>query len=175
MSSSTMPASRLLLIITGCAILLGACGHEPVRRASVDNDAQVRVAPRSSARSPGERAAVVALRQIGVPYRYGGASRAGFDCSGLVRYSYGAIGTNVPRSTADQWRNFTPVPKDKLQVGDVIFFRIKGSISHVGIYVGDKRFVHAPSTGRSVGVASLGSGFYRKAFVRGGRPVIRSN
>ena len=174
-SSLTVPARNLLLTFTGCGLLLGACGHEPVRRTSPTDDAQVRVAPRSHARSPGERAAVVALRQIGVPYRYGGASRNGFDCSGLVRYSYGAIGTRVPRSTADQWRNFTPVPKNKLQVGDVVFFRIEGAISHVGIYLGDQRFVHAPATGRSVGVASLGSGFYRNALVRGGRPAIRSN
>ena len=157
------------------AFLLSACGHEPVRRTGSDNRPTERVSTRPSTRTIGERAAVVALKQIGVPYKYGGASRKGFDCSGLVRYSYGAAGKTVPRSTADQWRHFAPIPEKELQVGDVVFFRIEGKVSHVGIYLGDKRFVHAPATGRSVGVASLDSGFYRNAFVRGGRPFAGSD
>ena len=175
MSSLTTPAGRLLLIVTACGFLLGACGHEPVRRTSPGHEAPARVTPRPTTRTIGERVAVVALRQVGVPYRYGGQTRNGFDCSGLVRYSYSAVGQQVPRSTRDQWRNLAPVPKNRLQVGDVLFFRIKGAISHVGIYLGNERFVHAPSSGRSVGVASLDSGFYRNAFVRGGRPAISSN
>lgn len=154
---------------------MGACGHEPVRRNAASSDVPDRYSQRVPARTVGERAAVVALRQIGVPYEYGGETRDGFDCSGLVRYSYGAVGKSVPRSTGEQWRRLTPVSPKRLQVGDVLFFRIEGSISHVGIYLGDERFVHAPSTGRSVGVASLDSGFYRNAFVRGGRPAATSD
>ena len=175
MSSWTIAMRRLLLVVAGSAFLMGGCGHEPVRKVSPAYEASAPVSPRPAARTVGERVAVVALRQIGVPYRYGGASRGGFDCSGLVRYSYGAVGEKVPRSTRDQWRNLTPVSKHQLRVGDVVFFRIQGTISHVGIYLGDERFVHAPSTGRSVGVARLDSGFYRNAFVRGGRPAVRSN
>ena len=175
MSSLTVPSRRLLLIVAGSGILLGACGHEPVRRTSPGFEAPVRTTQHPTARTIGERAAVVALRQIGVPYEYGGESRNGFDCSGLVRYSYGAVGEKVPRSTRGQWRDFTPIPKSQLQVGDVVFFRINGAISHVGIYLGNERFVHAPSTGRSVDVATLDDGFYRNAFVRGGRPTASSD
>jgi cell wall-associated NlpC family hydrolase len=64
----------------------------------------------------------------------------------------------------------TPVSNPDMQVGDVLFFSIEGKMSHVGLYLGDGRFVHAPSTGRTVSVASLTSAFYRDALIRAGRP-----
>lgn len=118
----------------------------------------------------GERAASVALGQVGTPYRYGGNSPSGFDCSGLVHYSYAAAGIRVPRTTAGQWAQLTAVPSHDLRTGDLLFFNIAGKMSHVGVYLGDGRFVHAPSTGRTVSIASLGSDYYRKAFIRAGRP-----
>lgn len=120
--------------------------------------------------SVAERAASVALGQIGVPYRYGGSSPSGFDCSGLVHYSYATAGKNVPRTTAGQWAQLAPVAKRDLQTGDLLFFNIAGKMSHVGVYLGDGRFVHAPSTGRTVSIESLGSDYYRNAFIRAGRP-----
>ena len=118
----------------------------------------------------GERAAVVAVRQLGVPYRYGGNSTDGFDCSGLVQYAYSKAGRAIPRTTGDQWRNLQPVAADKLRVGDLLFFKIDGTVSHVGLYLGSRRFVHAPSSGRDVTIEQLDAAYYRKAFVRGGRP-----
>ena len=113
---------------------------------------------------------MIALRQIGVPYRYGGSTAQGFDCSGLVQYAYANAGKKIPRTTAEQWRQLTPINSNSLRVGDLLFFRIEGKVSHVGVYVGDRRFVHAPSTGREVSTASLDSDYYRRAFVRAARP-----
>ena len=123
----------------------------------------------SRAATPGSVAAKVALEQVGTPYRYGGDDRSGFDCSGLVHYSYLQAGKPVPRTTGDLWRQSRPVDSANLQVGDILFFRIDGKLSHVGMYLGDGQFVHAPSTGKRVTVARLDSAFYRQAFVRGGR------
>ena len=122
------------------------------------------------ARTAGEQAAVAAVRQVGVPYRYGGNSAAGFDCSGLVQFAYAKAGRKMPRTTGELWREMRPVPDHDLEVGDVLFFNIEGKVSHVGLYLGSRRFVHAPSGGREVTIASLDSDFYREAFIRGGRP-----
>lgn len=163
-----------IAIVCIVALLIGACGHEPVRRVaneqiSVDDREPAR--PQKTARRTiGEQAAVVALRQIGVPYVYGGSSEQGFDCSGLVQFAYANVGARIPRTTSEQWRKMTPVAEQNMRVGDLLFFRISGKISHVGLYLGDRRFVHAPSTGRQVSVEVLDSDFYRQAFVRAARP-----
>ena len=153
------------------AVLLAGCGHEQVRRVS-DSGSNGAVADIATTkeRRPGQQAAVIAVRQIGVPYRYGGSTTQGFDCSGLVQYAYAKSGTRIPRTTAQQWQQLKPVSKDNLRVGDLLFFNIDGEIAHVGLYLGSRRFVHAPATGREVSIAELDSGFYRQAFVRGGRP-----
>jgi cell wall-associated NlpC family hydrolase len=171
MSSSRVTTNRVLV----CGLLvtvLSACGHDPVRRLPIPDGASgTRVAvPIVKRRNPGEEAAVIALRQIGVPYRYGGSTVQGFDCSGLVQYAYASAGKKIPRTTAEQWRQLTPINSSSLRVGDLLFFRIEGKVSHVGMYLGDRRFVHAPSTGREVSTASLDSDFYRRAFVRAARP-----
>jgi cell wall-associated NlpC family hydrolase len=154
------------------ASLLVACGHEPVRRLPENGarSTQSQPVPVSPRRSSAEQAAIVAVRQVGVPYRYGGSTTDGFDCSGLVQFAYARAGKSIPRTTADQWRRLSPVAGNDLRVGDLLFFRIDGRISHVGLYLGRGRFVHAPSSGREVTIAELNSDFYRSAFVRGGRP-----
>ena len=114
-------------------------------------------------------AASIAEQQIGIPYQYGGADRKGFDCSGLVYFAYSNAGKQVARTTAGLWGTLQPVPTGKLETGDVLFFDIDGKMSHVGLYLGQGRFVHAPSSGRHVAVAELDSGFYRRALIRGGR------
>lgn len=120
--------------------------------------------------SSGERAASVALRQVGVPYRYGGTNPRGFDCSGLVQYSYSKAGVSVARTTAQLWATTRTVKPHNLRIGDLLFFKFDGKMSHVGMYIGGQRFVHAPSSGRTVTVASLNSSFYQAAFLRAGRP-----
>lgn len=172
MSSLAIRAVCSPLLAGIVAVTLSACGHQQLGRlpeshstARIDTHA-VHVARRSA----GEQAALVAVRQIGVPYVYGGNSIRGFDCSGLVQYAWSKSGTRIPRTTSEQWRWLTPVAKDDLRRGDLLFFRIDGHISHVGLYIGDRRFVHAPSTGRDVTVANLDAEFYRHAFVRAARP-----
>ena len=163
MSHRRQPGVRGITVSLLAVVLLAACGHEPVRRVSSSGATVPRI-------EHGEQAALVAIGQVGVPYRYGGSTTRGFDCSGLVQFAWANAGRRIPRTTGEQWRALTPVGSNHLQPGDILFFRIDGGISHVGMYVGDGRFVHAPSTGRQVSIETLSSGFYRDTFVRGGRP-----
>jgi cell wall-associated NlpC family hydrolase len=137
-------------------LALAACGSSPT-------------APDRSAQSPGARAAAVALDQVGVRYRYGGNGPQGFDCSGLVHYAYAQAGVAVPRTTGQLWAAADDVDRGDLRAGDILFFRIEGKMSHVGMYLGERRFVHAPQSGRSVSVASLDAPFYQGALLRAGR------
>jgi len=117
----------------------------------------------------GERAVAAALDQVGTPYRYGGNTPQGFDCSGLVHYAYRQAGRSVPRTTAQLWSASRTVGRQELEAGDLLFFSIEGKMSHVGMYVGGKRFVHSPQSGRTVEVTSMDMPFYRKALVRAAR------
>lgn len=158
-------------VVIGC--VLCACSSQQHRTYQDSPRGKTKAAVSSTANtrlSVAERAAVVAVRQLGVPYRYGGNSTSGFDCSGLVHYAYASAGKSIPRTTRALWRDLRPVAADSLRVGDLVFFNIDGKISHVGMYIGDRRFVHAPSTGREVTIEELDSDFYRQAFIRGGRP-----
>lgn len=152
---------RRLLLAAVLASGIAACGGHPA----------VRPAPApASAVGIGDRAAAAALRQVGVPYRYGGSGPGGFDCSGLVYYAYAVAGKSIPRTTAELWAQLTPVDPGEERIGDLLFFNISGQMSHVGLFVGGGRFVHAPSSGRSVSIERLNSAYYRKAFIRAGRP-----
>jgi len=142
-------------------LALAACGSTPP---------EADRAGTTAATSAGARAAAVALQQVGVPYRYGGSTPAGFDCSGLVQYSYTQAGVRVPRTTGQLWSAASPVAHSELRAGDLLFFSIEGKMSHVGMYLGERRFVHAPQSGRTVSVASLDSPFYKSALIRAGRP-----
>ena len=77
---------------------------------------------------------------------------------------------NVPRTTGQLWSAASPVGRSELRAGDLLFFNIEGKMSHVGLYLGERRFVHAPQSGRKVSVDSLDSPFYRAALIRAGRP-----
>jgi murein DD-endopeptidase len=126
--------------------------------------------PRERERVLGERIVDTALMQVGRPYRYGGSTPEGFDCSGLVRFAYLAQGITVPRTTGEQFRASRAVDTRKLAPGDLLFFRIDGrEVSHVAIYAGDGRFVHAPQSGRPVETRALDDDWYRSRLVRAGR------
>jgi cell wall-associated NlpC family hydrolase len=118
---------------------------------------------------PRARAAEVAVLLIGAPYRYGGSGPESFDCSGLVQYSYRAAGITVPRTSGEQFGMAMPILLTDAQPGDLLFFRYDGALSHVGIYLGDLRFVHAPSSGKQVEVSSLQDPHYQQRFVQAGR------
>jgi cell wall-associated NlpC family hydrolase len=119
----------------------------------------------------GSRAAKVALRAVGVPYRWGGSSPAGgFDCSGLVYWAYGRLGVALPHSSYALYDRGVRVARSGLKPGDLIFF---SGLGHVGIYVGRGRMVHAPQSGRLVEVVKLGSSGYGGRLV-GARRIGRS-
>lgn len=164
--------NRNVFAIFFLALWLSACGHEPVRRVATEESRPVKptVVRKAIKRTLGEQAAVIAVQQVGVPYRYGGSTTKGFDCSGLVQYAYANAGKRIPRTTGGQWQELSPVDEQRIRVGDVLFFKIEGKVSHVGLYLGDRRFVHAPSSGKQVSVENLDSEFYRRAFVRAARP-----
>jgi cell wall-associated NlpC family hydrolase len=110
-----------------------------------------------------DRAAAGAATMVGKPYKYGGASPSGFDCSGLVLFSYKQAGVSVPRSTAEQRRASQRVKVAELKRGDLLFFHQEGKKhSHVGIYLGERRFAHAPSSGKYVRNDSLDSPYWKK-------------
>jgi peptidoglycan DL-endopeptidase CwlO len=117
----------------------------------------------------GERAATIALKAVGVPYRWGGASPAsGFDCSGLVRWSYGRLGIEVPHSSYALYGLGRQVARSRIKPGDVLFF---SGLGHVGLYVGQGRMVHAPQSGRNVEVVALGGSYFGSRLV-GARRVV---
>jgi peptidoglycan DL-endopeptidase CwlO len=99
------------------------------------------------------RAAAIAMRYLGTPYVWGGASPSGFDCSGLASYAYAQVGKSVPHYTGAIWAAFPKVAPGDLQAGDLVFFH--ADLHHMGIYIGNGQFVHAPHTGDVVKVSSL--------------------
>lgn len=105
---------------------------------------------------------LIAMRYLGVPYVWGGASPStGFDCSGFTMYVYAQIGVSLPHYTGDQWQMGTAVSRDQLQPGDLVFF---DGLGHEGIYIGNNQFIHAPHTGDVVKISSL-SGWYADTYV----------
>ena len=119
------------------------------------------------------QAAQQALQLQGAPYVYGGASpKDGFDCSGLVVYVYGRQGVKLPRTALSLAEQLPDIHPDLRQPGDLLFFNTQRPYSHVGIYVGNDEFVHAPSarTGR-VMVSSLRQRYWRERFMAVRRPM----
>lgn len=125
--------------------------------------------PRSGLATPGVTdlpsgvaAAELAAAQIGKPYAYGAAGPDRFDCSGLTSWVYGRLGVSLPRVARAQARSGSAVALHDAAPGDLLFFAIRGGgIDHVGVYLGGRRFVHAPRRGRRVGVDSLSNSYWR--------------
>jgi cell wall-associated NlpC family hydrolase len=107
-----------------------------------------------------------ALALIDAPYRYGGSSPSGFDCSGLIRYVFkAAAGLELPRRTEDMSRVGQPIESSELQPGDLVFFNtFRRAYSHVAIYVGDGRFLHAPARGGRVRIEALRDRYWKSRY-----------
>jgi cell wall-associated NlpC family hydrolase len=163
----TTPRPRLLAFALaafalGCTADVAAASvvrptrHEPTR-------------VREKKRTIGERAAAIAVKEVGVPYRWGGASPAGFDCSGLVYWAYGRLGIQLPHSSYALYDQGRHVARSRMKPGDLLFF---SGLGHVGIYVGRGRMVHAPYSGSWVQVVSLRRSSYGARLV-GVRRILR--
>ncbi|RII32528.1 NlpC/P60 family protein [Clostridium chromiireducens] len=114
--------------------------------------------------SKGTEVVNYAYKFLGKPYVYGAAGPNAFDCSGLTQFIYNKFGVNISRTTYTQVNEGIKVNRNELRAGDLVFFNTEGSISHVGIYIGNGEFIHAPRSGKPVMVSSLSDGYYSQRY-----------
>ncbi|SDZ97296.1 Cell wall-associated hydrolase, NlpC family [Thiothrix caldifontis] len=185
--SSVSVKPLALLSVGAVALLLAGCNSENVKTAeaeqakvytaqfahSKNNVANVARIPVQSSRDTSllDRVVWNAEKQKGKMYRYGGESpKTGFDCSGLTQFAFEqGAGVSLPRTAADQYAASVKIPKHEASKGDLVFFKTSGKrISHVGIYLGDEKFVHAPRTGKAITTDKL-QGYWANKLVGFGR------
>jgi cell wall-associated NlpC family hydrolase len=157
---------RCALSLLLAAALLGGCGARVPARGSTPLP-QINANPNDIL--------FRAISLVGTPYRYGGNTpQGGFDCSGLIGYVFNDVaGARLPRSADGIADLAAPkVSREQLASGDLVFFRDGGRISHIGIYVGEGRFVHAPSSGGTVRLDALDGDYWRDHYA-GAKRVIR--
>jgi LysM repeat protein len=106
---------------------------------------------------------------LGVPYKLGGSTLKGIDCSAFVKKIYEIFKVELPRTTREQFSVGRKVEKDQLEEGDLVFFKRRGNSAHVGIYIGDKQFIHASSRNREVKIDHLDMPYFNTRFIRGVR------
>jgi len=139
------------------ALFLAGCASAP-NRAPESSTRSIRASAEMS-----DDAATHALKMVGRPYRYGGSTPSGFDCSGLIQYSYGKAGLAVPHGTEKLRSVSRSVRTSDLRRGDLLFFNQEGKrYGHAGIYLGNGRFVHAPSSGKSVRTDALDAAYWKR-------------
>lgn len=165
------PASppRLTAVAGACLLsaLLGACSHGPKATSPMPPPAPVAPAARVGDAFAASTVTMRALGLIGTPYRYGGNTPdTGFDCSGLVTYVFkDMLDLRLPRTSRELAALQGPkISPERLTTGDLVFFGDPGNVWHVGIYVGEGRFVHAPSTGGTVRMDHLEGAYWRKHY-----------
>ena len=151
---------RCALLLAG--LLLAGCGRQAVK----PSHPATRSWPQNAPANPIAANTVLmrAIGLVGTPYRYGGNTpESGFDCSGLVTYVYREVlDIRLPRSSQELAAiQGAPIPLQRLATGDLVFFGSRGSVSHVGIYIGEGRFVHAPSSGGTVRMDWLDGSYWR--------------
>lgn len=144
----------IVAVLCGMVLLFFGCVSAPPRPAGKYSAAAA------------DKAADTALAMVGKPYQYRGDSPKGFDCSGLVRYSYLAAGVDLPHGTGSLKQRTVPILSRDMRKGDLLFFTQSGKkYSHVGILTTKNRFVHAPSTGKRVREESLDDPYWKKHFL----------
>ena len=166
-SSSLIPGSSrhtLMWVIMLLALLAGCSSSQ--RIATQDPG------PIDAENLSMERALILASAKqaLGTPYQWGGNSlESGVDCSGLVQMSYAAAGIQVPRTSNQQYQALDH--RDRARPGDLLFFGAGGRATHVGIYLGDRRMIHAPGSGREVTVSSLDIRYWRQHYLGAAGPA----
>jgi cell wall-associated NlpC family hydrolase len=148
-------AARLQALRGGTPLAGGTLGTAPTAFADALRGAQGALAPSAAAASvlgtgAGAQAVALAQQQVGTPYVFGGSQPGGFDCSGLVQWTYAQLGVALPRTSAEQGRTGTPVSPGDAQPGDLVYFDHAGPVDHIGIYAGNGTMVVAPHTGATV-------------------------
>lgn len=168
------PRRRLIL---AALLLLAACAPTPKPSIHWDDPSPQEPAQQSAPLPPaeidGQRQLIVdgANKQLGASYRYGGTGRGGFDCSGLVQVVYASSGMQLPRTCADQAAVGNSIPLEDALPGDLVFFGAGSRPTHVGIYVGHGRFVHASSGRGVVRTDTLDEGYFNSSFL-GARQLL---
>ncbi|MDR3073764.1 MAG: C40 family peptidase [Deltaproteobacteria bacterium] len=149
------PYARLALLLLACLGLFG-CG-----KSVVDGG------PAHRGRISGSAVVATARSQLGVPYKYGGVSpKTGFDCSGLIYWSYGQYGFRVPRQAGEQAGAGKAVKKSQLRQGDILVFRISArSGIHTALYSGNGNFIHSPSTGKKIREDNMNDEYWKRRYV----------
>lgn len=159
--------------------LLSACSSTTTRStASRDAGLRTRGTPINDPSAGLEEISIEAMALVGTPYRYGGNTPdTGFDCSGLVRYVVQrAASVNLPRTAAEMGRRGASLERRDVASGDLVFFNTTGQPnSHVGIYVGQNRFVHAPATGGTVRLEDMTKSYWASRYMGARRVVAASN
>jgi cell wall-associated NlpC family hydrolase len=143
-------------VVLGVCVVLAACSSVAERPADLGTSEV------ATSRRAGSGVVEIAHKYVGAPYRWGGSSPSGFDCSGLVRYVYAQVGVELPHNAAKQYALGAPVSREELLPGDIVFF---DRLRHNGIYIGDGRFIHARQTGKRVAIAGLDEAWYAEHWV----------
>jgi cell wall-associated NlpC family hydrolase len=165
---------RLVISVFVCIALLALSGGSALADGTsvavqpVKNPVRFVLPPKPKRLTLAQRAVALARKQLGTPYRWGGASPGGFDCSGLVSWVYGRLGVELPHNAAAQFSAGRPVKPSKLRPGDLVFFH---GLGHMGIYIGRGKMIHAPQSGRRVEIQSLA---VRRGSLVGARRVAQS-
>lgn len=172
-------------LVTLLILFLGACSQtqqrsksntasspqRPIQASQQRSQSSQVKNPHSQRYSPARQRMIdIAGSTLGVPYRWGGDSpKRGFDCSGLMTYVHkNALGKKIPRTTAQQRDQSRTISYAQLQPGDMLFFKTGRKTNHVGVYIGNRKFIHAPSGGKRVTVAKMDSSYWHKRFVKFG-------
>ncbi len=156
------------------ALLLTACASAPKSAGVAQKNGRDYALSNIQAEGAGREIVMYALGLLDVGYRFGGTNpEAGLDCSGMVNFVYKeAVGVDLPRSAAALAKRSRPVANHSLQAGDLVFFNTLGyAFSHVGIYLGDNKFIHAPSSRGQVRIESLDSPYFAQRYL-GGRTLF---
>jgi cell wall-associated NlpC family hydrolase len=131
--------------------------------------------PEFAEKTSPDKLVTFAKKLLNIPYKFGGNTILGIDCSSYVKKVYGLMGVNLPRTAREQFKEGEEIEKEELSVGDLVFFRTYASFpSHVGIYLGNNLFIHASSKGKKVTIDNLETPYYVKRFIGGKRLISAS-
>jgi len=155
----------LRLFSTFLLTLLTACSSQPYHQ-------EYQPIPETNHHSDiNSRVLDIAREQQGIRYRYGGNNpRSGFDCSGLIQFSYAQLGKRIPRTTRLQFKSRKPISIGRIRPGDLLFYETEGRRpGHVAMYLGQGKMIHAPSSGKQVKITRLNNPYWRKRLIAAGR------